>query len=173
MCHRVQAAATANSEAMAVGSKSGGAEVAQRRNYFASPSRTSRRPNRLLLILVALGGVNQLGWLCDAGRATRLGVRVCSLGDWLGPKVVRLFFFFEGCTGEQAVGQNQWYHFGVGAPPMLIYFSWDWDVHWGYGILTHCHMSSATHAVGTHFSNNEDVLGWLQARVWTANQCPL
>ena len=23
-----------------------------------------------------------------------------------------------------AVGQNQWYHFGVGAPPMLVDFSW-------------------------------------------------
>ena len=31
-----------------------------------------------------------------------------------------------------AVGQNQWYHFGVVAPPILVYFSWDWDVHWGY-----------------------------------------
>ena len=39
-----------------------------------------------------------------------------------------------------AVGQNQWYHFGVGAPPILVYFSGDWDVHWGYGILTHNQM---------------------------------
>ena len=31
-----------------------------------------------------------------------------------------------------AVGQNQWYHFGVGAPPILVYLSGDWDVHWGY-----------------------------------------
>ena len=30
---------------------------------------------------------------------------------------------------HMAVGQNQWYHFGVGAPPVLVYFSWDWDVH--------------------------------------------
>ena len=29
-----------------------------------------------------------------------------------------------------AVGQNQWCHFGVGAPPILVYFSRDWDVHW-------------------------------------------
>ena len=36
-----------------------------------------------------------------------------------------------------AVDQNQWYHFGVGAPPILVYFSGDWDVHWGYGLLTH------------------------------------
>ena len=40
-----------------------------------------------------------------------------------------------------AVGQKQWYHFGVGAPPILVYFSGDWDVHWGYGILTHGHMA--------------------------------
>ena len=41
---------------------------------------------------------------------------------------------------HMAVGQNQWYHFGVGAPPMLVYFSRDWDVHWGYGILNHGRM---------------------------------
>ena len=27
----------------------------------------------------------------------------------------------------------------VGAPPIVVYFSGDWDVHWGYGILTHAH----------------------------------
>ena len=30
--------------------------------------------------------------------------------------------------------------FWVGASPMLVYFSGDWDVHWGYGILTHGHL---------------------------------
>ena len=40
-----------------------------------------------------------------------------------------------------AVGQNQWYHFGIGAPPILVYFSGGWDVHWGYGLLTHGHVS--------------------------------
>ena len=39
-----------------------------------------------------------------------------------------------------AVGQNQWYHFGVGAPPVLDYFTGHWDVDWGYGVLTHGHM---------------------------------
>ena len=39
-----------------------------------------------------------------------------------------------------AVGQNQWYHFGVGAPPSLVNFSGDLDVHWGHGLLTHGHM---------------------------------
>ena len=33
-------------------------------------------------------------------------------------------------------GQNQWYHFGVGVPSIFVNFSGDWDVHWGYGILT-------------------------------------
>ena len=40
---------------------------------------------------------------------------------------------------DLAVGQHQWYHFGVGAPPILVYFSGVWDVHWGYGVLTHSH----------------------------------
>ena len=37
-----------------------------------------------------------------------------------------------------AVGQ--WYHFGQGAPPIFVYFSGDWDVHWIYGILSHGHL---------------------------------
>ena len=43
-------------------------------------------------------------------------------------------------SAEVVVRQNQWYHFGVGAPPILVYFSGDSDVHWGYGILTHGHL---------------------------------
>ena len=41
-----------------------------------------------------------------------------------------------------AVGQNQWCHFGVGefTTHFRTYFSVDWDVHWGYGILTHGHI---------------------------------
>ena len=31
-------------------------------------------------------------------------------------------------------------HLGVGAPPILVYFSGDWDVHWGYALLTHGHI---------------------------------
>ena len=33
-------------------------------------------------------------------------------------------------TTKMAVGQNQWYHFGAGAPT-LVDFSGDWDVHRG------------------------------------------
>ena len=43
---------------------------------------------------------------------------------------------------HMAVGQNQWYQFGVGAPPILVFFSGDWDVHWGNGLLTHDHMGA-------------------------------
>ena len=49
---------------------------------------------------------------------------------------------------HMAVGQNQWYHVGVGAPPILVYFSGDWDVHWGHGILTHGHVNYTQIAVG-------------------------
>ena len=28
------------------------------------------------------------------------------------------------------MGQNQWCNFGVGAPPILVYFCGDWDVDW-------------------------------------------
>ena len=35
---------------------------------------------------------------------------------------------------HMAVGQNQWCHFGVGAPPILVSFSGDWDVPWGYDL---------------------------------------
>ena len=34
-----------------------------------------------------------------------------------------------------------WYHFGIGAP-ILVDFSGDWDVHWGYGLLTHGHTTN-------------------------------
>ena len=37
--------------------------------------------------------------------------------------------------------KTKWYHFGVGAPPMFVYFKGLWDVHWGYGSLTHGHIS--------------------------------
>ena len=33
-----------------------------------------------------------------------------------------------------AMVQNQWYHFEIGAPLIVVYFSGDWDVHWGTGL---------------------------------------
>ena len=39
-----------------------------------------------------------------------------------------------------AVGQDKWYHFGAGAPLILAYLIGDWDVHCGYGLLTHGHI---------------------------------
>ena len=42
--------------------------------------------------------------------------------------------FKAGAAQYVAVGQNQWYHFGVGAPLILVNFGGDWDVHWGYDL---------------------------------------
>ena len=41
----------------------------------------------------------------------------------------------HGCGSKPMVS-----HFGVGAPPTLVYFGGEWDVHWGYGLLTHGHI---------------------------------
>ena len=48
--------------------------------------------------------------------------------------------FRPDCQTLLAVGQNQWYHFGIGALPILVYSSGDWDVHWRYAVLTHGHL---------------------------------
>ena len=40
----------------------------------------------------------------------------------------------SGGFAHLAVGQNQWYHFGVATH--FSPFLWDWDVHRGYRILT-------------------------------------
>ena len=47
-------------------------------------------------------------------------------------------------------------HFGVAAPPVLVYFSGGWDVHWGYGILTHSQFEKV--AVQIPFSPKQRVL---------------
>ena len=41
-----------------------------------------------------------------------------------------------------AVGQHQWYQFGGFrcTTHFRTYFSGDWDVRWGYGVLTHSHV---------------------------------
>ena len=43
-------------------------------------------------------------------------------------------------TNTHGCGSKSMVPFWVGAPPILVYFSDGWDVHWGYGILTHGHM---------------------------------
>ena len=48
----------------------------------------------------------------------------------------------EKTRRDMAVGQHQWYHFGVDAPPILVYVCGDWDVHCGYGVLTHSRMGA-------------------------------
>ena len=41
--------------------------------------------------------------------------------------------------------------FGVGATPILVDFSGDWDVHRGYGVLTHSHVSGTLCSGGGPF----------------------
>ena len=45
-------------------------------------------------------------------------------------KVAKTHFFEDNIReGQHGCGSNPfWYHFGVGAPPSLVYFSGDWDV---------------------------------------------
>ena len=45
-----------------------------------------------------------------------------------------------------AVGQSNGAILGLGAPSILVYVSGDWDVHWGYGLLTYGHMSRGAKA---------------------------
>ena len=61
----------------------------------------------------------------------------------------------------------QWYHFGVGAPPILVYFSGDWDVHWGYGILTHgmCHCACVAFVEGAFVATQLRLFGGTVASV--------
>ena len=67
------------------------------------------------------------------------------------PKQMALLGQVTACVALQHVAmvQNQWHHVGIGVPPSLIYFSGDWDAHWGYGVLTDGHVSGH----GEHFAN--------------------
>ena len=60
--------------------------------------------------------------------------RGCGIGFCLHPRGPKSWchFFFEA-QPYMAMVQNQWYHFGIGAPPMLVSFSG--DVHWQKFVL--------------------------------------
>ena len=59
-----------------------------------------------------------------------------------------------------AVGQNQWYNFGAvpfwgSAPPILEpMLVGHWDVHWGYGVLTHGHINVKQTVFGLLFGQS-------------------
>ena len=61
-----------------------------------------------------------------------LGFRHASSGPRCGPEPCRCQGEAQALRLNRAAGQSQWYHFRVGAPPILVFFSGDWDVHWGY-----------------------------------------
>ena len=84
---------------------------------------------------------------------------------------------------QLAVGRNQWYNFGVGefTTHVSVYFSGDWDVHWGYGTLTHGQLPKgvgnkhASLTFGATTKNGPKVS--VQARgwdcKWTTGRCSL
>ena len=96
---------------------------------FVGPSREMEEP----LAAIAHSKVNILGFWCAPFPSGNLA-RQCQ------QMTINIGNFSHGCGC-----QNQWDHFGGGAPPILVYFSWDWDVHRGYGILTHGHMIVLQH----------------------------
>ena len=53
-----------------------------------------------------------------------------------------------------------------GAPPILVSFGGDWDVHWGYGSLTHGHVRGATEAFPPNRRYLREILG-MQPRYTT------
>ena len=71
------------------------------------------------------------------------------------PKLAKACGKFVG-RRDMAVGQNQWYDFGVGAPPILVYVSGDWDVHWGY--LTHGHIGIWTEELSVSYDSSMSTL---------------
>ena len=50
------------------------------------------------------------------------------------------------CLTSNGCGSKPMLPFWGSAPPILVYSSWDWDVHWGYGILTHSQIVQCTTA---------------------------
>ena len=68
------------------------------------------------------------------GGAAQPSLHVCEGGQPAG-RYSGILGIPNGC-GSKLMGS----HFGVGAPPILVYFNGDWDVHWGYGSLTHGQM---------------------------------
>ena len=69
----------------------------------------------------APGGAEGLGWIF-CSHIPKLYI------------YIYIYIYIYGC-GSKPMGS----YFGVGAP-MVVHSSWDWDVRWGYGILTHGHM---------------------------------
>ena len=73
---------------------------------------------------------------CPAGLLPHLLKLIEGLED-LQPSDCQLVGWDLGLIHAPRMKQgNRCGHFGVGTPPILVYFSGDWDVHWGFEILT-------------------------------------
>ena len=61
-------------------------------------------------------------------------LRKCSLGLRANNHDLGLFLLCQiGLECRVAMVQNQWYHFGIGAPPITVYFSENWVFTGGTG----------------------------------------
>ena len=98
---------------------------------------------------ITAGPKGQLGCGCGVAQNQK-SHGYAGFGLWFQLPRVPFWYMFVRHS-HMAVGENQWYHFGVGAPPILVHFSGGWDVHWGCGLLTHGHMSRQMRA--TSFSS--------------------
>ena len=64
----------------------------------------------------------------------------------------------DACGCQNRFGIPCW----VGAAPILVYFRGDWDVHWGYGLLTHGHMKQILIVNASRCPRlSQSALGWL------------
>ena len=78
--------------------------------------------------------------LCQLKLVTGLFLVEGALGPG-GVDLCSTHFLVSVLLGFARVGQNQWCNFGVGEfTTHVSLLSGDWDVHWGYGVLTHGQM---------------------------------
>ena len=98
--------------------------------------------------LEATDPTNEMNLTIDR-RLGHIGVLFGSIEKTDGGSWLTWSRLFLNLWGHLAVGQNQWYHFGVGVPPILESIVVRIGMFtWGYGILTHGHLCSTKGAGG-------------------------
>ena len=109
------------------------------------------------------------------GLPPRIRKMRTACGSVLPKNPVLLGTFFQCRHNNPVLGAGggfTWYHFGVGAPPILVDFSGNWDVHWGYGLLTHGHIDCMCPFVATAAFYRRNRFGFDSGRChWAATRC--
>ena len=120
--------------------------------HLGSAFRHRLTPKPAVALAVAPGGCRRCRaascWPRSGGPTARSATEKRGVGP--GPEVFRSLT--PGCANGGG-GTLSWlwvktiWHFGAGAPPILVYFSGGWDVHWGYGLSTHGRLNSGVSCV--------------------------